>query len=395
MAALTPNAQRLLRTLVTDGPAYRADLARSLDVTRATITNLAKSLVEDGWVEEPPHEPGAIKNLIGTAPALGVLASVVYLVDVCTVTLSRLDGRVLSSSTVSGPELPASDRLKMGADLLDSLLENAGLTVEALRAVHLAVDTQMDARTGDVYAQRASSRWYGVNPTASFRDRFGVAVYPQNTARLEGFAEYLWGAGSEHDNVLAVDVSFGVTSGHITGGVIQSGARGGSGELGHTVYDWSGPLCSCGNTGCVMQYVSVPALLREYASATGEFLLWPAFTALVAADDDVATTIVTRAAAVLARVLMNASHLIDPDIIVLSGEVSRVCPSFVTEVEKRLREIALPLVGRHVEVAGATLQDVLAATARAGIESLRRIDDVVSAAIDTSDGRDGADHGVD
>lgn len=388
MTTLTPNAQRLLRALVTDGPAYRADLARTLDVSRATITNLANRLSDDGWIEEPDHEPSALKNLIGTTSQLGVLASVMFLVDTCTVTLARLDGRLLSTFTLSGSaETSAVDRISAGGDLLDRLLAENGLAPHALRAVHLAVDTQMDARSGDVYAQRASSRWYGVNPKEYFETRFGVPLYLQNTARLEGFAEYLWGTGEDRANMLYVDVSYGVTSGHITGGVIQSGSRGGSGELGHTVYDWNGPLCTCGNAGCLMQYVSIPAMLRDYGTATGAAVDWAGFCALAEAGDPTTTTITKRAASIMGRVLVNTCHLIDPDLVVLSGEVVRCLPQFVPDVATTVQERALPLVSRNLRIVTAKMTDVHSATARAGIESLRGIDDVVAAATSTGDRR--------
>jgi predicted NBD/HSP70 family sugar kinase len=381
LTTLTPNAQRLLRVLVTDGPAYRADLARTLDVSRATITNLTNRLSDDGLIEEPQHEPSMLKNLIGTSARLGVLASVVFLVDSCTVTLAQLDGRVFSSLTHSGPpDLSASDRMEAGADLLDRLLADSGAPLTALTALHLAVDTQMDAQSGDVFAQRASSRWFGVNPKEYFGARFGVPVYLQNTARLEGLAEYLWGTGKQHTDLLYVEVSYGVTSGHITNGVIQSGARGGSGELGHTIYDWNGPLCTCGNAGCLMQYASIPAMLRDYGTATGSAVNWSEFCALAAAGDETTTVIAERAAEVLGRMLVNTCHIMDPEIIVLSGEVPRCLPRFVEDVATTVRRGALPLVARNVGVLPAVLTDVQTATARAGIESLRGIEEVITSA---------------
>ena len=381
MTMLTPNAQRLLRALMVDGPAYRADLARTLDVSRTTITNLTNQLGDDGWIEEPGHEPRALKNLIGTAPRLGVLASVMFLVDACTVTLARLDGRLLNRFTLSGvPGSSASERIAAGADLVDRLLAESDLPRTALRALHLAVDTQMDARTGDVYAQRASSRWYGLNPKEYFETRFSVPLYLQNTARLEGLAESLWGAGRAHADMLYAEVSYGVTSAHVTGGVIQSGARGGSGELGHTVYDWNGPLCTCGNAGCLMQYASIPAMLRDYETATGQATDWAGLCALAEQGDPETTAITTRAATILGRVLVNTCHLIDPEVIVLSGEVARCLPGFVDEVAATIRHAALPLVARNVQIVAAELTNVHAATARAGIESLRREDDVIAAA---------------
>lgn len=379
---LTPNARRFLRALVAEGPAYRADLARTLRVSRATVTNLANVLQTEGWIVEPDHEPSALKNLIGTAPQLGTLASVTFLVESYAASLSTLDGRVLGELTVTGnPGTNALDRLDAGAELLESLFAQSNLPTSSLRALHLAVDTQMDELSGEIFAQRASSRWYGVNPKEFFTARFDVPVYLQNTARLEALAEYLAGTCGDHTNMLYVDVSYGVTSGHVVDGIIQSGARGGSGELGHTIYDWNGPLCTCGNTGCLMQYVSIPAMLREYATASGEHIDWPKFLNLAEAGKDLVAMIARRAATVLGRALINVCHTLDPGTIVLSGEVGRGLPSFVDETAAVVRAHTLPLVGRQLTITDGELAGVLTETARAGIHSLRAIEDVVAAAI--------------
>lgn len=361
---------------------YRADLARTLDVTRATVTNLTQALSADGLIEEPDHEPTSLKNLIGTTPRLGTLASVMFSVDACTATLATLDGRVLSTQTLSlSREVSARELLTSGADLVDTLLERHALTRQSLRAVHLAVDTQMDARSGEIYAHRASSKWFGVNPKQYFCSRFSVPIVVQNSARLEALAEHLWGAGADHSDVLHIEVSWGITSGHIVDGLIQSGSRGGSGELGHTVYDWNGPFCTCGNRGCLMQYASIPAMLRDYETAAGTALGWDALCARAREGDPAAVSITQHAATVLGRTLVNACHILDPEIIVLSGGAPRDLPSFVDDVAATVRTLALPLVGRNISVTAATLVDAPAAASRAGIESLRTSDEVVAAAL--------------
>ncbi|WP_426186519.1 ROK family protein [Microbacterium sp. TWP3-1-2b2] len=386
MVTLAPNAQRLLHALFTDGPAYRADLARTLDVTRATITNLVNSLRADGWIEETDPEPGSLKNLLGTTSQLGVLASVMFLVDTCTVALATLDGRELKQRTLDcSTTATPLERLTLGTDLTAGLLTEVDLTASDLRAVHLAVDTQMDAQTGAVYAQNASSRWFGVNPKQHFSERFEVPVHAQNTARLEGLAENLWGAGRGHDDMLHIEISYGITSGHVIDRVLQSGARGGSGELGHAIYDWNGPECTCGNSGCLMQYASIPALLREHDAATEQAIDWAGFRRLVLDGDATATSIAHRAAGVLGRMLVNTCHIVDPGLLVLGGEVARELPSFVDEVAAVIRRSALPLVGRNLSIVPAQLDDTLAATARAGIESLRAMDALILAATESAD----------
>lgn len=379
---LTPNAQRLLRALIRNGPMYRADLARTLDVSRATVTNLAQTLSSEGLIHEPDHEPTALKNLIGTTPRLGTLASVMFSVDACTATLATLDGRVLGTQTLAlERDDTAGTLLAAGADLVDTILATHNLSARSLCALHLAVDTQMDAQSGEIYAHRASSKWFGVNPKKYFASRFSVPVHVQNSARLEALAEHLWGVGRDHSNVLHVEISWGITSGHIVNGVIQSGARGGSGELGHTIYDWNGPVCTCGNSGCLMQYASIPAILRDYKTAHGSDVGWAEFCALAKNGDADAAAITHRAASVLGRMLVNTSHILDPEIIVLGGEASRNIPDFVDDVATVVRRLALPLVGRNVQVHAANLIDAPAATSRAGIESLRALDEVASAAL--------------
>jgi predicted NBD/HSP70 family sugar kinase len=378
VTSLTPNAQRLLRTLVVEGPAYRADLARTLGVSRATVTNLTNLLTTEGWTEEINPEPGSLKNHIGTTTKLGVLASVVFLHDTVTAAIAALDGRVLRHLTLStSPDASAAERLDRGAELVDGLLSDLPLPPSAMVALHLAVDTQMDAQSGNVEAQGASSRWYGVNPKQYFTDRFGVPVHTQNTARLKGLAEHLWGSGGSYRDAIHVEISHGITFGHIVDGVLLSSARGGSGEIGHAVYDWSGPACTCGNTGCLMQYSSAPAILRTHATATGAPVSWEQFAGLVRQGDPTATDVARRSADVLGRMLVNTCHMIDPEALVLSGEVARDLPSFTDDVAAVIHAHALPLVGRHLHVVTAQLQDTHIATARAGIESLRAIDDVV------------------
>lgn len=129
-----------------------------------------------------------------------------------------------------------------------------------------------------------------------------------------------------------------------------------------------------------MQYSSIPAILRDHTTASGIPADWSQFVELVRSEDQAATDVTRRAAGVLGRMLVNTCHMIDPEALVLSGEVARDLPTFADEVAAVIHERALPLVGRNVRILTAQLQDTHAATARAGIESLRAIDDVIVAA---------------
>lgn len=380
MTVLPQNLYRLLRTLIEDGPTFRAELARSLGLSRTTVTNLVNQLEDMGLVEEEDHPEGSLKNRISITRNLGVTAAVVFHISKCSVAIAVPDGRIFATETLDlDLHQPAKQRTTQGVKLLDKMLGEYKLH-EKLVAIHLAVDTQMDARQGHVYPSLASARWREANPKQLFQDAFGVNVYVQNTARLRGLAEYRWGAGQGYEDIYYVELSHGVTSAHITDGNIHSGYRGGAGELGHTVFDWNGPLCECGNRGCLQQYISIPALIRDAKILDLPVQSFADLQRL--ANDGQVHDLVDRMVNILARSLVNIANLHDPEVIILAGEVVSLAPGLVQSVEGYLRRLALPLVGENIKVVEGQLQDPHAMTVRAGIESLHLNDEVIDRVLD-------------
>src|SRR5690606_27237659 len=108
-----------------------------------------------------------------------------------------------------------------------------------------------------------------------------------------------------------------------------------------------------------------------YAIAAPEATDWPGFCALVESGDEIARSLAKRAALVMGRTLVTSCHLLDPDAVVLSGEVTRALPGFVEQVAETVRGGLLPLVGRNLTVTAAELVEVWGVTARAGIVSMR------------------------
>lgn len=370
MTDLSINAKRLLSSLISSGPSYRAHLARRLGVSRTTATNIVASLLSSGLLEEQLTDQNSLKNLIGTSPQLGLLAAVTYDHGNCHFTLTTLDGRVLRNLTVSyNLAMPAQERLDLGVNTLRRILAETNCAEHTLIAIHLAVDTQMDSVTGVVYRTRASREWAEANPRETFYRAFSCILFIENTARLRGLGEYKWGAGSPFKDVYYVHLSWGVTSAHIIKGALHSGHHGGAGELGHMVYDWNGPLCSCGRFGCLMQYVSIPAFLRD-ASASLEYPVGlNEFYQLLASHDAAVEKILSRSADILGRCLVNICHLMAPQAIVLGGEIPRFSTDFTPEVAQVIKAQALPLIAENIHVCSAG--DDSPSLSRAGIESLR------------------------
>lgn len=386
MSELPVNARRLLELLIRDGSAYRADIARSLKVSRTTASNLSNQLESLGLIEEVAVDsPGVLKTHLGVATEAGVFASVMFEAASVMAVVTTLDGRPLAEKALRIDERGAVEqRLEAGAELLRECLRVASPTPLTINALHLAVDTQMDKSTGRVYETPASRRWVGVNPKEYFVKAFDTLVCVQNSARLHALAEYLWGGSSNLSDLLYVQISYGVSMGHVVDGVVRDGFRGGSGEIGHVVYNWGGPLCTCGNYGCLMQYVSIPAFETQATLMTNRPVTIDQFALDVAQKETYTHEILTRASIVFGRMLTAVCHLIDPGVIVLGGEISALSEDFVEGVRQYLREHTLPLIGKNLEIAVSTLSPVkdksIDRTVYAGIESLRSNSDIIQQA---------------
>lgn len=372
IAEIPPNARRLLHHLITNGPTHRADLARALDVSRTTITNLTTSLREERLVEILGTDKNGLKLPLATTPHLGTLVSLAFFVDTCALAVATLDGRITTEATLAiSPSLDARARLDAAIELIRSTYRKLELEPSSLRGIHLALDTQVNTRTGDIHAAQASARWYGVNPRKYLSDAFPVPIALENSIRLSGLAEALWGAGKDYRDVLYLSVRRGATSAHIQNRHIIAGAHGGAGEFGHVVYQWGGPACACGNRGCAMQYMCIPALLDHYQQHVGEAIEWNTFLERARRGDQVVTELAAEAAIVCARTLLNIAHVIDPGIVIINCAGVARLPHFIEQVGNYVAQHALPLVGRHLQVIGSALPDVVEATARAGIYALR------------------------
>ncbi|MDO5721982.1 MAG: ROK family transcriptional regulator [Actinomycetaceae bacterium] len=372
LAALPPNARRLLLHLMENGPTHRADLARALDVSRTTITNLTTGLQKDQLVEVINPEASLLKRPLATTAHLGTLVSIVFFGEVCAQSITTIDVRYLHESTCEVDDsLPPAKRLETALEILKDSYRELDLDLQAIRGIHLALDTQVNTETGDIHAEQASARWYGVNPLQALHQDFDVPVVLENSVRLAGLAEALWGAGEKYRDVLYVRIKIGATCSHVRDRAIASGAHGGAGELGHLVYRWDGPLCACGNRGCAMEYMSVPALLRDYRQHSGEDVTWSEFVKRAHAGDPIATELSEDAAVVCARTLVNVTHILDPQAIIINDTGVAKLPGFIAQVRSHLTERALPLIGRNVEVIPSTLPNMVESTARAGIHTLR------------------------
>lgn len=338
------NERHILDTLRTLGPSSQATLARSSGLSKSAVNAIVRSLASDGVLEV---RAGATARetevaLIGARGALIAL----------DLGHQRLHGSVISFDQQRrvdevvdlGREHDAASDVATVAELVDRLLERAGVDRSAVGRVHVGVHAPYDSLTRTISPTGILPGWEGNDVQAMLSTALDLPVEVDNDANYAVLAEWNWGAGRGSRNLLYVKSSNGVGSGLIINNQVYRGSNGLAGELGHIVVDTRGALCNCGNRGCLSAVASGRALLLELAAAGSPRESLQQVIADAQAGDLACRRILGEAGRYLGVGLAHAVKLIAPETIVIGGELAAAGNLLFSSVTAELSANALQSV---------------------------------------------------
>lgn len=234
------------------------------------------------------------------------------------------DGRELCRLRVATPR-DYDGTLEAIATLVASLEAEAG----ARGTVGVGMPGAVSPATGLV--KNANSTWLIGRPLgADLEERLGRPVRLQNDANCFALSEAVDGAAAGAGCVFGVIVGTGTGGGVVVGGRVLTGRNAVAGEWGHNPLPWPrdeerpGPPCYCGKSGCVETFLSGPGLARDHRARTGQELTAEEVAAAACRGEPAAVASLERYAARMARSLATVIDLLDPDVIVLGGGLSKV-----------------------------------------------------------------------
>ncbi|WP_051362543.1 ROK family transcriptional regulator [Amycolatopsis thermoflava] len=349
---------RVLEALRSDGPSSQAALARRTRLSPATINNIVKQLRAEGAAEIRPVN--GRESVVSLVSSRGAVVSVQ--VNVTSLHAALFDFVHRARYDVTIPFSPGHEGGSPAQviEVVRSLVAEAGLETGDLTGVAVGMQAPIARPTGVVtsWARLQLPRWKDVPIADELGAELGVPVVADNDANLAALAEWTWGAGQGADTFLYVLCSEQVGGGLVLGGRIHRGGDGLAGEIGHAVLEPGGPVCFCGNRGCLTTFVAERPILATLEAAAGTRA--SSLTEVISAargGDPACARVLFEAGRHLGRAFANAAKLVAPSVIAVGGLLGEagelVFDGLTSSVEiSNLRTVA-PTMAVHLARLGA------------------------------------------
>jgi glucokinase len=294
--------------------------------------------------------------------------------------LVNKDLQIISEASIpTRTDIPFEDQVREIASCVLSVIPSAGLSPDEIESVGVGIPGIASA-SGEII-KCTNMGWHHVPFAEVFRRIYNKPVFVDNDANVAALAESVAGVSAGTSSSVFITIGTGIGSGIIIDGRIWKGAHGIGGELGHVIFDLDGVPCSCGNHGCLERYCSATAIIRmgrEAAKQHPDTLMMKLaennpsnITAKIVFDaarqeDPVGVEVYHRFIGYLAQAVASVVNLIDPEVIVLGGGVSkagtfllrpliREFPRYVLFDDQPLPEIKLAVLGSEAGIIGAAM----------------------------------------
>ncbi|MDX6331504.1 MAG: hypothetical protein QOI83_3887 [Streptomycetaceae bacterium] len=270
----TPAATLVFTTVLTQGPLSRVEVGRRTGLSSAAITKAVRPLLDAGYLLEAADGAkgtglGRPANPLQVDPGRAFFIGIKVTGDEVIGVLTDLTARIREARHIPLTSRAASAVVEVITALtaeLRTAAEEYGVPVQSLG---VAVSGDVDREVGMVHYSPFLG-WRDVPLAELVSGATELPTVVDNDVRALTVAEQWFGAGVGADTFALVTVGAGIGCGLVVGGRVVAGAHGVAGEIGHVPIDPAGPLCHCGNSGCVEAIAADPAIVRRIREVTGE-----------------------------------------------------------------------------------------------------------------------------
>jgi predicted NBD/HSP70 family sugar kinase len=365
------NESAILELIRERGPISRSDLARLLHLSPPTITRIVNPLIEDGLVLEgaPGDSKGGRRPILLTFNSRASLIVGVYVGQNLVGALADLNGEIFERRTL--PSLPGEEGIARLIDFIRELCQASAPYGAPLRGVGVGVPSITLFEEG-IVTWAPSFGWRDLPLKRRLQEALGLPVFIENSVNLIALGESWRGAGQGLRNLLCIQLGDSIGAGLILNGQLYRGSHYAAGEVGYIlpneqflgwIYDDYGCLEGlAGSSGIVRRTRQRLEAGQSSTLAQADLTRLTVEMVLTAAQagDALARAVIEETVNYLSIAVANAAAIIDPNRIIIGGDLTEFGDLFVEPIRSRIQglipvapEIRLSDLGLDAAVLGA------------------------------------------
>lgn len=346
------NSKLVIGMIIHDGPISRANISKKLGLTKATVSAIVQDLMNNNLVVEIGSDDTSLGRkpiLLNFNRQIGCTVSIDIGVSVISCMFSDLLGenRYIKQIKSPKPELLCNTLI----DLITSMrsayhtgsynIVGIGVGIHGVTCQNKIIFTP--------YYDIAS-----IHLSKQLEDYFHVPVLLENEANLSALGERAF-LGKRYTSLANISIHAGVGLGLILNGKLYVGKSGHAGELGHMIVERNGRPCPCNNHGCLEQYTSKRALLRDYQKAIANpNATWEDFIVAIRNKEASALAITDQFISYMQICINNLLTSFSPEIIIINSSLTEQFPYLISKISEGLTSKVLesvPILGsRHRDI---------------------------------------------
>ena len=359
------NISVVLKAVMGNGALSRADIAKITGLTPATITNITKELMERGYLVQSrigESSGGRPPIILELDPNARYIIGVSIGVGKIEVVISNIIAEILIKKSVD-----LENVLSIIVNLVNEIIDESGIHKEKIIGVGIAMHGIVNSYTG-ISEYSPYYGWRNIDIKKELSEKIEYPIFLDNDVRAMALGESWFGIAKSKENFIVINVSNGIGAGIIIDNKPYYGVNFSAGEIGHISVRNDGKRCNCGNYGCLETIASNNSIVEKVVEllkndSQSILLKKGSIERITIRDicdaakekDSLAVNAIAEAAIYIGMVISNLINILNPEYIIMVGEMFKDNSHAIEIIEEEVSKRALKLSSETVRIAKSSL----------------------------------------
>lgn len=360
----------VMRVLRRNGQTSRAEVANITGWSRAKTSQEVNSLVEKGYLVDAGEgisKGGRRPRLLRFNSHLGYVVGIDIGATSLDVALSDINGLILRRATEPADvRQPPEELLGRCSALILELVVAQGIYPDQILGIGVGVPGPVDFARGVLVAPPLMPDWENYPIRNFFKETFTSAfVVIDNDVNIMALGEQRSGDAANVDHFLVIKIGTGIGCGIMASRKIHRGSNGCAGDVGHICVDKQGPICRCGNRGCLEAMAAGPAiaekamqaardgkseLLKRMMQDNGGILTPEDVNGACREGDEASLEIIRASGQMIGDVLAGLVNFFNPSHIFIGGGIANFGNHLLIAIKRAVLRRSLPLATTNLAI---------------------------------------------